>query len=93
MKDKQIRYLDNVVELLVDDTEITIEGNDRSFKPSFTTPNIWYSTIYLYSIVDSMMWHKFVTHCKNIYGLTGQEIEYVWEEYRSILTDKFGNER
>jgi len=30
----------------------------------------------------------FTIHCRNIYGLTEPEIEYVWEEYKQIITDK-----
>ena len=30
-------------------------------------------------------------HCKEVYGLNKQEIEYVWEEYREIIKDKINN--
>jgi hypothetical protein len=32
----------------------------------------------------------FAKYVKNIYGLTDQETEYVWEEYRNIILDKIG---
>jgi hypothetical protein len=34
---------------------------------------------------------SFLKHCKEVYGLNEQEIEYVWKEYRDIINDKIGN--
>ena len=33
----------------------------------------------------------FSRHCKGVYGLNEQEIEYVWNEYRDIIKDKVNN--
>jgi len=30
----------------------------------------------------------FSDHCKEVYGLNGDEIEYVWNEYKQIIKDK-----
>jgi len=33
----------------------------------------------------------FSRHCKGVYGLNEQEIEYVWKEYRETIIDKLKN--
>ena len=33
----------------------------------------------------------FSDHCRDVYGLNGEEIEYIWEEYREIIKDKIEN--
>jgi hypothetical protein len=91
MEDKLKKYLNKVVELLVDDTEISNEVNDKSFKPSFTS--IWFDPVYLKHKSDRLLRGNFFTYCKDMYGLTGREIEYVWEQYKSTVRDKFKNGR
>ena len=31
---------------------------------------------------------SFNKHCKEIYGLNDDEVDYVWEEYKNIIKDK-----
>ena len=31
---------------------------------------------------------SFTKHCKDVYGLNGDEIEYVWNEYKQIIKGK-----
>ena len=33
----------------------------------------------------------FSQHCKEVYGLNIEEIDYVWEEYKHIIIDKIEN--
>ena len=32
--------------------------------------------------------HPFYEYCKNTYGLTEEEIKYVWDQYKTIILDK-----
>jgi len=79
-------YLNKVVEQLVSET--TIEGRIvwvpysvlhqtlNSFLSPFLSP-------YLLSLFSS-----FSSYVRNVYGLTEEEVKYVWEQYRSIIHDK-----
>ena len=33
----------------------------------------------------------FSDHCRDVYGLKGQEIKYVWKEYKQAIKDKVNN--
>lgn len=72
MEDKQRRYLDRVVELLVSDTKIDYERNEILTPYFGPTRNIYKP-------------FSFSTYCKKVYGLTEEEVGYVWEQYRSII--------
>ena len=72
------KYLDKVIEHLVRGTEIDYENNLTSLPPFLS-----YIPSYL-STFQSL----FNSYCKNTFGLTKDEISYVWKEYRSIIKDK-----
>ena len=80
------KYIDKVIGSLVRSTKIDYENN-RIYYPfsapfSPTTPSLTTQSLYL-------SFSPFITnYCKNHFGLTDDEIEYVWEEYRSIILDK-----
>jgi len=90
MNDKENIYLDKVVEYLVRDTEIDYETK------TWYSPFIHHNTDYFKHSNPSMfflhhMFHIFSSYCKVVYGLTDQEIEYVWKEYKEIIKDKITN--
>ena len=85
--DRKDEYLDKIVDFLVDDTEITIEKNDKSFKPLFTS--VWFSPLYLKLMSDSQLENNFLTYCKDTYGLTNSEIKVVFSKYRKTILNKF----
>ncbi len=75
------KYIDKVIGSLVRGTRIDYE-KERIYYPFSPLPSFYlpYST------------SPFITnYCKNHFGLTDDEIEYVWEEYRSIILDKINN--
>ena len=82
MKDKQNIYLDKVVEFLVRDTKIDFKGNQILLPSSFLpfSPSLFP----LYPLPLS----HFSKYSKVTYGLTDQEIRYVWNEYKKVITDK-----
>jgi flavin-binding protein dodecin len=85
--DRKDEYLDKIVGFIVDDTEITIEKNDKSFKPPFTS--VWFSPLYLKLMSDSQLEINFLTYCKDTYGLTNSEIKVVISKYRKTILNKF----
>lgn len=95
--DKKLQYLNKVVNWLVRDTEI---GNEYWFSPPYYYPgssagrtgfrsvyehtfsnNYWNS---YYSGLDIQLIY-FKPYCLNNYGLTEDEIDYVWKEYMKKL--------
>ena len=86
MKDNQNIYLDKVVEFLVRDTKIDYKNE------KITTPfsSFFHSFFYLLPHFH-LSTSSFSSYCKVTYGLTDQEIEYVWKEYKEIIKDKITN--
>ena len=80
MDDKKKRFLNKVVELLIKDTIIF----DSYFKTPFSkykyhnwVPNPFPNDIIMY----------FGRYCIDRYGLTDDEIELVWEDYKKFVRD------
>ena len=89
MEDKQKKYLDKVIELLVKNTVINY-GKDEIQFPFFYS-RFLRSRFSIFSL--SVRLKLFSEYCKEVYGLTDQEIEYVWKEYKDIILDKIENGR
>ena len=79
-------YLDKVVEYLVRDTRIDYDKYKIQF-PFLSSPSSYFFRLLSYLFPYS----PFSKYCKNVYGLTDQEIEYVWNQYRTIILDKITN--
>jgi len=81
-------YLDKVVNQLVDETIIDVVQSTLS-APTDTAP-------FALSSYHNILFIKiplatFSSHCEKIYGLTDEEIQYVWSIYRNIIKDKIEN--
>ena len=94
----RVDYLNKIVEYLVDDTIIDFNENEirLPFLPSRLTPNlssIFPTTILtpLYPLFSVRVHHMFSEYCNDTYGLTENDIKYVWKEYRNIILDKINN--
>ena len=83
------KFLDKVIDQLVRETEIHTEFG-RIYTPISSTP----SSLPLpflspfFSLSPLLFFSK---HCRDIYGLNDDEIEYVWKEYKQIIKDKIEN--
>lgn len=80
------KYIDKVIGSLVRGTNINYVNKRLSF-PFFLSSSVPFP--FVLSCSSSPI--SFSTHCKNIYGLTEKEIEYVWKEYKDIIKDKIKN--
>ena len=87
------KYLDKVVGSLVRGTKIDYENNRitfpflSSFLP-FPYSSFSLSSRLIFFLSSSSFLHPFSTYCKNTFGLTEKEIDYVWNEYITIIKDK-----
>ncbi len=87
------KYLDKVLEHLIRGTKIDY-GEENIFFPfsigsfpiSFFLPSPYHSLSWLFS--PNSPGSNFSIHCRDQFGLTEEEIKYVWKEYRSIIKDK-----
>jgi len=68
-------YLDKVLDKLVSETRIDYDTE------TMYLPYITLSTIY----IPAQSFPFFYSHCRDVYGLNEQEIEYVWDEYKEIF--------
>ena len=89
MKDNQKKYLDKVVEFLVRGTRIDYEKDEIQFP--FSLSSTFVLSYRLPSSYPPFFLLLFSKYCKDVYGLTDQEIEYVWNQYRTIILDKITN--
>jgi hypothetical protein len=80
MNNKTKKYLDKVIEFIVEDTII---DNDQDLVLTPFTFHLSFLSIH------PPLFHpyptSFYTYCKEVYGLTNDEIIYVWEKYEDEL--------
>jgi len=74
------KYLDKVIEHLVRGTRL-----DYGFKTRI------FSTPFNHNVYPSIYLNPLRNYCKNQFGLTEEEIEYVWVKYSRIILDKIAN--
>ena len=90
MDDK--KYLDKVLDYIISRTKIDYDNNLIStpfFLPPPSSFSFFISFFSSLSIHSSLYFPSFFSdYCKRFYGLTEDEIEYVWEEYKKIILDK-----
>jgi hypothetical protein len=68
------RFLDKVLGQIVSETRIDYE-KEKVYTP-FSYPHP--------AFTSGPFHHIFFKHCREVYGLNEDEIEYVWEEYKYI---------
>ena len=87
--DRKNDYLNKVVEYLIDDTIIDIKGNRMRY-PFLPPPegNDPHSLAFLSTPYPFPFFSKY---CKDNYGLTDEEIDYLLEKYIEILKYKIEN--
>ena len=78
----------DIAQEIADETEIK---NGRLYPP-FSSVLPFFSLLLSFSpSFPSLLLPLFTKHCKEVYGLNEDEIEYVWEEYREIIIGKNNN--
>jgi hypothetical protein len=85
LEDKKERFLQYIINELVNNTKIDYD-EEEIIEPPFYTLH----TFPKFSSLDFPLL-SFSNYCKDKYGLTEDEIEYVWDQYKTIITDKITN--
>ena len=85
MENNQRIYLDKVVDFLVRDTKIDYDMG-RIYTP-------YEERHYYIGDLPYGPSFNFEKYCKDVYGLTYEETDYVWEHYSSIIKDNIKNEQ
>jgi len=86
MGDKQKEYLDKVVSRLINETEI--DYNKREVYMPFSVDNTLALSIDHILLPHIVKYPPFIRHCKNIYGLTNEECDYAWRQYKKNIKGK-----
>lgn len=73
------KFLDKVLDQIVSETKI-----DHDKKKIFFS---FFSFSFSSSLL-LILFPFFSKHCRNVYGLNDDEVEYVWKEYRNIIIYK-----
>ena len=82
------RFIEHIINDLVRDTKIDYDREEIHF-PSYPHPTLLFSLSYRLLTFDSS--NSFIMYCKDKYGLTEEEIKYVWDQYKTIIKDKIDN--
>jgi len=80
------KYIDKVIEHLVRSTKIDYEKELIVFPPLSSPFNS--TLLYITSKNDAKCPNFFSSYCKNTFGLTKEETNYVFIQWREIMRDK-----
>ena len=80
------KYIDKVIGSLVRGTKIDYDKEEVYFPFFSSSPLLSHLSRFLPS--SSHLFPLFSKYCRNQFGLTEEEIEYVWEIYKDIIKDK-----
>jgi hypothetical protein len=78
------KFLNKVVDQLVSETRVDYD-KERLYTPFYSS--LFPPPLSVFYLTRSPFLLSFTKHCKEVYSLNEQEIEYVWEEYRRIIKD------
>ena len=78
------KFLDKVVDQIVRETRI--DYNELS--PTLYTPFSSNHPNFPFKYSSLVLLYSFTKHCKEVYGLNEDEVNYVWDEYKNIIKDK-----
>jgi hypothetical protein len=85
---ENIGFLNKVIDQIVRETEL--DYVDDLIHVPFLHYSAQYPLFTFFSYSDRMFSY-FVVHCKDVYGVNEDEVEYVWNEYKFIIEDKIDN--
>ena len=88
--DRKNEYLNKIVEFLVTDTKVD-QKNKVWYPPFYRLSSLSYDYFFnAHRGSDSPV--SLSRYCKDNYGLTDDDIKYVWDRYKNIILDKFDSE-
>jgi len=84
------KYIDKVIGSLLRGTKIDYEKERIYFPFSLPIHSSPLPLLFSFSLPYSLL-YPFSTYCRNQFGLTEEEIDYVWNEYKKIMIEKIYN--
>ena len=90
------KFLHKVIDQLVYETEIDHDNGSIYFPfildivMSYSYDGTIYQKLMIFFTMGEFI-SPFINHCRDIYGLNGEEILYVSGKYKDILKDKIKN--
>ena len=92
MEDNVKKYIDKVLERIVSRTKVDYDKGEIIFPfTNLSTPYSLSSFLHFYRTLPFSL--PFVKYCNGQFGLTEEEIEYVYHRYVEIIEDKIENEQ
>jgi hypothetical protein len=88
--DRKDEYLNIIVEFLVADTKVSI-NDDIFFAPFYRLSSLSYDFFFQQYFRDYPA--SFSNYTKDIYGLSDDDIKYVWDRYKNIILDNTYTDR
>ena len=93
------KFLDKVLDQIVSETKIDYDQGiiHFPFPLHFSVPSLSSSFSSSFDLFFppflSLQWFPrfFFKHCRDVYGLNDDEVDYLWKEYRKIIKDKLKN--
>ena len=76
------KFLDKVCDQIVSETRVKDDLLHTPFRPYLFSPPLFHVSFF----PSSSPFPSFISHCKKVYSLNEQEIDYVWEKYKRGLT-------
>ena len=83
------KFLDKVLDQIVSETIVDYDKEEIQF-PFFLSRFPLARILYPHFPLPFPL-PFFSEHCKEVYGLNDDEVEYVWKEYRNIIIYKIKN--
>ena len=78
-----IKFLDKVVDQIISETRVI---DNKVHTPFFFHSFLSLLPFYFSFSPPPSVRFSFSSHCKKVYSLNEQEIEYVWKEYKKEVT-------
>ena len=102
MDKRKEKYYNYVLNDLVSKTEVDYDNESVNFPFPIHPITHTYPTPVHRSPSSRFLYHtslpaysyfflSFSEHCKVVYGLTDEEVFYVWDQFRKIIKDKINN--
>ena len=79
------KFLNKVLNHIVRETRIDHDKKEIYF-PFYSSPFFYFPHFPISHF--HFLFHFLTNHCRDVYGLNEEEIDYVWKEYKKIITDK-----
>ena len=84
------KFLDKVVDQIISETRVIDDKVYTPFSPfpSFCPllPSLCFISPFSSSVSALRVLSSFISHCKDVYSLNEQEIDYVWWKYKEGIT-------